>query len=58
MAEVELDVTETTMTLKVPGFGTAVEGFPAPVQFSAATAKFNKRAHTLLVTVPLAPGPP
>jgi hypothetical protein len=55
MADVELDVTEGAFTLKVPGFGDTVEAFAVPVHFASAVAKFNRKTHTLVVTIPLLP---
>jgi hypothetical protein len=54
MADVILDVTAKSMSLKAPGFSDTVEAFPVTVRFEETVAKFNKKTHVLTVTVPTA----
>ena len=55
MADVVLDVTQRSLSLRVPGFCDTLESFPVSVAFEDAVAKFNKKTHVLTVTVPIAP---
>jgi hypothetical protein len=54
MRDVELDVTATLLTLKAPGFADVLESLPVAVRFEDATAKFIRKTHTVMVTIPIA----
>lgn len=54
MADVELDVSATIVSVAAPGFSKAVEALPDAADHAAATAKFKRRKGLLTVTVPMA----
>ena len=58
LANVELDVSERAIVLKVPGKPTFEKRLPYPVNSDKGKAKFNKSTSVLQVTVPVLPPAP